>query len=172
MSAADPGAAATTPGVWRRMAAFLYEGVLLFGVLWAAGMVYGIAFQQRHALAGQTGLQVFVFIVLGAYFTWCWSRSGQTLPMQTWHIRVVTREGAPLTRLRAFARYVCAWLWFVPAFAAAHLAGFKTGWPMAATVLAGVATYAVLARLHPDRQFLHDALCGTRLVTWRPVRRP
>ncbi|MBZ8143845.1 hypothetical protein CLD22_29055, partial [Rubrivivax gelatinosus] len=21
--------------------------------------------------------------------------------------------------------------------------------------------------LHPDRQFWHDALCGTRLITWR-----
>ena len=33
-----------------------------------------------------------------------------------------------------------------------------------------VLVYALLTRLHPDRQFLHDALCGTRLVTWRPLR--
>lgn len=171
MSGPVQAAGAPTPGVWRRMAAFLYEGVLLFGVLWAAGMVYGVATQQRHAMVGHTGLQVFSFLVVGAYFTWFWSRTGQTLPMQTWHIRVVTREGAALSKPRAMARYALAWLWFVPALAAAHVAGFKTGWPMAATLLAGVATYAALARLHPDRQFLHDAVCGTRLVTWHAPRR-
>ena len=34
----------------------------------------------------------------------------------------------------------------------------------------GVLAYAALARLHPDRQFWHDAACGTRLVDWRPAR--
>jgi hypothetical protein len=27
--------------------------------------------------------------------------------------------------------------------------------------------YAALSRLHPQRQFWHDALCGTRLVAER-----
>jgi hypothetical protein len=30
-----------------------------------------------------------------------------------------------------------------------------------------VIAYALLAFLHPQRQFLHDVVCGTRLVTWR-----
>jgi hypothetical protein len=30
---------------------------------------------------------------------------------------------------------------------------------------AGVIAYAALSRLHPHRQFWHDALCGTRLVS-------
>jgi hypothetical protein len=34
----------------------------------------------------------------------------------------------------------------------------------------GVLAYALLSHLHPQRQFWHDAVCGTRLVTWRPVR--
>ena len=67
----------------------------------AAGLVYGVATQQRHALVGALGLRVFLFLVLGVYFVWFWSRSGQTLAMQTWHIRLVTREGRPVTRLRA-----------------------------------------------------------------------
>ena len=35
---------------------------------------------------------------------------------------------------------------------------------------AALLAYAALARLHPDRQFWHDAACGTRLVDWRPAR--
>ncbi|MBC7939239.1 MAG: RDD family protein, partial [Chitinophagaceae bacterium] len=76
------------PGLMRRLACFVYEGVLLFGVVMLAGLLYGVLTDQRHALVGSTGLQVFVFLVLGLYFVWFWSRHGQTLAMRTWHLRV------------------------------------------------------------------------------------
>ena len=34
----------------------------------------------------------------------------------------------------------------------------------------GVAAYALVARLHPQRQFLHDAICGSRVITQLPQR--
>jgi len=37
---------------------------------------------------------------------------------------------------------------------------------------ANVILYGLLARLHPDRQYLHDAVCGTRLVDVRHERGP
>ena len=52
------------------MAAFVYEGVLLFGVLAIAGYLYSSLTQQRHALHGLAGLQAFLFVVLAIYFTW------------------------------------------------------------------------------------------------------
>lgn len=160
-----------TPGLRRRLACFLYEGVLLFGVVMIAGLLYGALTNQRHALVGTTGLQVFLFFLLGAYFVTFWTRSGQTLAMQTWHVRVVTRNGAPLTVARATCRYLLSWLWFVPALAIAHSSGLTGAWPMFAAMIAGVLAYAALAWLHPERQFWHDAVCGTRLVTWIPPHR-
>ena len=153
------------------MACFLYEGVLLFGVVMMAGLAYGVITQQRHALAGSAGLQAVLVCVLGAYFVYFWSRSGQTLAMLTWHIRLVTVQGQPVTRTRALCRYLLAWLWFVPALAAVQLAGLKGSAATFAAVAAGVATYAALTRLHPDRQYWHDAVCQTRLITWRPAHR-
>ena len=166
-----------TPGLARRLACFVYEGVLLFGVLMAAGLAYGVATDQRHALAGATGLRVFLFFVLGAYFIGFWWRYGQTLAMRTWHIRLVHSTDANGLRPpgwgRAAARYLLAWLWFVPALLALHFSGLTGASAAFAILTAGVLTYALLARLHPQRQFLHDALCGTRLVTWRPpAKRP
>jgi uncharacterized RDD family membrane protein YckC len=161
---------APTPGVWRRLACFLYEGVLLFGVVMLAGLVYGVATQQRHALVGSTGLQVFLFGVLGLYFVFFWVRSGQTLAMLTWNVRLVTEQGHPVRPMRALLRYLLAWLWFLPALAGLWLAGLKGGGTATVVLLTGVFAYAALARLHPDRQFLHDVLCGTRLVTWYPPR--
>ncbi|MDQ2778545.1 MAG: RDD family protein [Pseudomonadota bacterium] len=149
----------------------MYEGVLLFGVLMAAGLIYGVATQQRNALQGALGLRVFLFMVLGVYFVWFWSRRGQTLAMQTWHIRLLTTTGQPVSRLRAVCRYLLAWLWFMPALLALWLSGLKHTAPAFTIIATGVLAYAALAWLRPDRQFIHDALCGTCLVTWHPPQR-
>lgn len=169
-AAPDP-AAAPTPGVWRRLACFLYEGVLLFGVVMIAGLLYGLVTDQRHALEGRSGLMAFLLLVFGLYFVHFWTRSGQTLAMLTWHIRVVTVDGRPLRLPRAVARYLLAWIWLLPALAAVGLSGLKGTGITFGALIAGVLTYAALARLHPDRQFLHDAVCGTRLITWIPPHR-
>lgn len=156
------------PGLPRRMAAFVYEGVLLFGVVFSAGYLYSALTQQRHALQGQTGLQVLLFVVLALYFVTFWSRGGQTVAMRAWHVRLVTASGAAVTPARALARYLLAWLWFAPALLGARLAGLHGTGAIFALLIAGVLSYALLAHLHPQRQFLHDALCSTRLVGWPP----
>ena len=123
-----------TPGLRRRLACFVYEGVLLFGVLMVAGFVYGLLTQQRHALVGMHGLQVFVFLVLGTYFSWFWSHGGQTVAMKTWHIRLLMQDGQPVPAARAALRYVLSWLWFLPALAWAYLAGVRSGAAIALAV--------------------------------------
>jgi uncharacterized RDD family membrane protein YckC len=169
-----PAGAPAVPGLWRRMACFIYEGVLLFGVVMIAGYLFSTLTQQRHALLGRHGLQAFLFVVLGIYFVWFWSHGGQTVAMKAWHIRLVDSAGAPVSQGRALLRYLLSWLWFVPALATLYLAGLHGGGAIAGVLTAGVIVYAALALLHPQRQFWHDAVCGTRLVTWRPGqnRRP
>lgn len=168
---APPDAALETPGLPRRLAAFVYEGVLLFGVLMIAGYLYSSLTQQHHALRGQTGLQAFLFVVLAIYFVWFWSHGGQTVAMRAWHVRLVTHDGQPVGQARAALRYLTSWVWFVPALATAWLAGLHSAPQIFALMAVGVIVYALLSRLHPERQFWHDALCGTRLVTWRPPSR-
>jgi len=161
--------AADTPRLIRRLAAFVYEGVLLFGVTMVAGYLYSSLTQQRHALQGKAGLQAFLFVVLAIYFTWFWSRGGQTVAMKAWHIRLVTADGRPVPQWRALMRYLLSWLWFLPAWAATHLAGLQGVGAISGLTILGVLAYASLAWLRPDRQFWHDAVCGTRLVNWHPV---
>jgi uncharacterized RDD family membrane protein YckC len=164
----QPSGAQPTPGIARRLAAFVYEGVLLFGVLFVAGYLYSTLTQQRHALQGQTGLQAFVFVVLAAYFVVFWSRGGQTVAMRAWHLRLVTAQGHAVGPVRALARYLASWIWFAPALLAARLAGLHGALEILVLLVVGVLAYALTAFAHPQRQFWHDALCGTRLVTWRP----
>ena len=149
------------PSLGRRLACFVYEGVLLFGVLMIAGYLFSSLTQQRHALQGRHALQAFMFVVLGIYFTWFWSRSGQTVAMKAWHIRLVAQDGTPVSQARALARYLLSWIWFLPALAALYLSGLHSLVAIFGLLAAGAMVYAALSRLHPQRQFLHDAVCGT-----------
>ncbi|MGL6111408.1 MAG: RDD family protein [Rubrivivax sp.] len=171
MTPPDTGAPLQTPGLRRRLACFVYEGVLLFGVLMLAGLVYGVLAQQRHALVGMHGLQVFVFLVLGTYFSWFWSHGGQTVAMKTWHIRLLTKDGQPVPAARAALRYALSWLWFLPALAWCYLADVRSGAVIALAATIGVLGYAALSRLNPQRQYWHDLLCGTRLAQCTPAAR-
>lgn len=151
------------------MACWLYEGMLLFGVVFIAGYLFSALSQMRHALEYKAWLQAFLFIVLGIYFTWFWSK-GQTLAMKTWHIRVVDRAGRPPSQPRALLRYLLSWLWFLPPLAL--IAPFGLPAAEALVLLAGwILVWAIASRLHPQSQFWHDAMAGTRLVSTVPVRR-
>lgn len=165
MTGAAPVAAGLpVPAMGRRLACLVYEALLLFGVTMGAGLVYGVATNQRHALVGTLGLQIAVFLVLGLYFVWFWTRQGQTLPMRTWHLKVVTWQGQPISHLRAACRYVLCWVWVLPALAVVHVTGVAGGGRTFFALCAGVLVYAASACARRDRQFWHDVLCGTRIV--------
>lgn len=130
------------PSIRRRLASMLYESFLLLGVL-------SVAFVLPHLLIGVIWkiaapgplLWLHVFLVLYAYFGWLWKRSGQTLAMQTWKIRLVSSSGGALSQRQILLRYALAW----PSLLAG---GIGILW----------------ALVDRDRQFLHDRLAGTRLV--------
>ena len=158
-----------TPSLWRRMACWAYEGILIFGVWFIAGYLFGTLSQTRNALDNRHALQGFLFVIFGIYFIWFWAK-GQTLAMKTWNIRVVDEQGQAITQLRAALRYVLSYLWLLPPLAVA--AAFNlTGGQVAAIAIAWVVAWAILSRFHPTGQFWHDALAGTRLVSSGPLSR-
>lgn len=157
------------PRLSRRMACWLYEGLLMFGVVFIAGYLFGTLSQTRNAMDNRHALQAFLFVVFGIYFVWFWAK-GQTLAMKTWEIRVVDRAGQPLTQARALRRYVLSWLWFLPALAA--VSPYQLSAPESLVIILGwVLVWAILSRFHPQRQFLHDALAGTRLISMPHARK-
>jgi uncharacterized RDD family membrane protein YckC len=167
-----------TPGLARRMAAWLYEGVLLFGVVFTACLVFmAVAFAVTFGRSTPTSpspvyhyaLQAFVFIVIGLYFIVCWSKGqGQTLALKTWRIRAVDVRGQRLTRARALVRYLLCWIWFLPPLALAWLLHFSPI-AIAALCLVWIVIWMLASRLRRDRQFWHDAWAGTRLINADPA---
>jgi uncharacterized RDD family membrane protein YckC len=135
------------PSVSRRLASALYDLLLLVALVFIATWPF-IAFfgdsthgWRRHVL------QAWVVFVVGAYFVWFWTQSGQTLPMKTWGIRLVASDGHPVSVPRAVHRYLIALLG-----------------------LAAVGLGFVWALFDRDRQFLHDRLAGTALVDAKSLK--
>jgi uncharacterized RDD family membrane protein YckC len=126
------------PGLARRLAAMLYEAILLFAVAFFAAWLFFFASGARDATSGwlRYALQLFIATVFAAYFLWCWLRGGQTLAMKAWHIRLVN-----VTPGKAILRF--------------FLAGLLI--PTGVSIL-----WALFDR---EKQFLHDRLSGTRLVS-------
>lgn len=151
------------------MACWMYEGMLLFGVVFLAGYLFSTLSQTRNAMDNRHALQAFLFVIFGIYFTWFWAK-GQTLAMKTWNIRVVDRQGTAISQTRALGRYCLSWMWFLPPLAAIapfHLTGAES-----ALIIAGwVVVWALLSRLHPQGQFWHDVWAGTRLIVSEPLSR-
>ncbi|MGZ3239004.1 MAG: RDD family protein [Burkholderiaceae bacterium] len=154
----------TTPSLKHRLASMLYEAMLLFGVLFISAWLFSTLLQQRNALYLRHALQYWLFLVVGVYFVWFWTHSGQTLAMKTWRIRLVTKNGEPVKIGRAIARYVLAWLWFAPGLALAAFLGAKT-WLLIWIPAANMFLWAAAIYIDPNRQFLHDRFAGTRLTT-------
>jgi uncharacterized RDD family membrane protein YckC len=162
------------PSVRRRLAAAVYEGVLLFGVVFISGYLYSSLTQYRGSPDSllRYGFQLTIFGAVGLYFVWCWKKSGQTLPMKTWKFRLVAADGGRLTNLRCWARYALAWLGPLTGVGAYKLIVTASHYGtarfslLAFTLASPLFALNLLWALRDDeRQFLHDRLAGTRLVS-------
>src|SRR5258708_28158973 len=91
----------TSAGFGRRFAALLYDSVLLAAllVIFTSGAVF---LNHRAAVEPATaGAWAYLYragliSVIAGYYLLNWTRSGQTLGMRAWHLRVVTPSGQPL----------------------------------------------------------------------------
>ena len=149
----------------------MYEAMLLFGILFISGWIFSTLLQQRHALYLRHAQQAWLFIVMTAYFVWCWSHGGQTLAMKTWRLQLVNKDGSALSAKRALIRCLLAWLWFLPGLALAWALGART-WMLVFIPAANVVLWSLTIYLDPQRQFLHDRAAGTRLADMAEIVKP
>jgi len=155
------------PSLKRRIACLPYEGLLLLALLLIAA--FPAAGTHGGVTAGwaQAFFQAYLVAVVACYFVWFWTHGGQTLPMKTWRIRVVRLDGQPLNALQALWRFACASAFFMPACVAIVLFMFPQRVSPAIVIWLTVPALATIlwARFDDDRQFLHDRLARTRLLS-------
>lgn len=124
--------------VGRRLAATLYDGLLLLAMWMSAALLEvlitdALGFGRSPALTRALLMSIAAF-----FFGWCWTHGGQTLGGRAWRLRVERLDGQPLNTPTALLRFVAAISWL----------------PL------GV----IWALLHHERRALHDLISGTRVV--------
>ena len=100
----------------RRVWSSLYELALLFGINFVTAFVVQIALTLLHIQLPNWAHSLIFFIVMGIYFTYCWTHGGQTLAQRTWHLKAINLSGNEMSQTQAWLRYTLAYLGVIPAF--------------------------------------------------------
>ena len=157
------------PQFWRRISCILYEQLVLLGVIAFTFLLPNLGLGILFGASLPSWLTfLYLYAVLGIYFIWYWTKSGQTLAMQTWRVRMIGPGGYNLTRRQAIKRYFFGSLWLLPCVILQWLLELQR-WQIIEMLFA-VALFLWPLSIYLDRvqpllrQSLPDRLSGTRLV--------
>ena len=133
-------------GLPRRLAAMFYDTLLLLALLMAATALFllltgGEAVDPRIHPALEFIYRLVLVALIVGFFGVSWTRSGQTLGMATWRLRVEREDGRSLTWGDTLRRLGWALVSLLPA-------GLGFGWVL----------------VDPERRAWHDRLSRTRVV--------
>lgn len=127
--------------MFRRLGALFYDSLLLLGILFFATSAWLPFLGGQAVPAKNLGFQIYLLGVIYGFFVWFWVRSGQTLGMRAWKIKVCLTNGQPLNLKAASLRFFAA----IPSFG---LFGLGLLW----------------AGFDAEGCCWHDRVSGTRLV--------
>ena len=99
----------------RRIAAMLYDGLLILALLFMATLPFIAAHGGEPVEANENFLYQFVLAaVIYAFFVGFWTRSGRTLGMQSWRLQLETMDGERASLGAATIRFFAALLSWAP----------------------------------------------------------
>jgi len=131
--------------LWRRLAAGLYDFFPILALWMLTGAVaLGITHGEMDVKHPPIAYRCALLVVTAAYFVLSWSYGGQTLGGRAWSLRVLGRDGKPLSFGKAALRFL--------------LAGVS--W-----LAAGLGFLWIL--FEPQRRAWHDLATGSQVVRIR-----
>lgn len=126
----------------RRIAAMLYDGLLLLAVLFLVTLPFIAVREGEPVESGENLLYRLVLaVMIYAFFVGFWTRSGRTLGMQSWRLQLQSADGGPVSFGAATIRFFTSLLSWLPA-------GLGFLWSL----------------WDKDSLTWHDRLSGTRIV--------
>ncbi|PKO52801.1 MAG: RDD family protein [Betaproteobacteria bacterium HGW-Betaproteobacteria-20] len=131
----------TAPSLFKLGACLIYEALVVIALSFACALAFVMLFGDATHGIKRALLQLFLWLSVGVYFVWCWHKSGQTLAMQTWQLKLFNQDAQLLSVNMAVARY---------ALATVSLIMFGLGF-----------LWAIIDREH---LFLHDRLLKNRVI--------
>lgn len=129
------------PSLFKLAACFMYDLLVVAAIsLMAAAVFIALLGDATHGIK-RYALQLFLWLIVGAYFVWCWHKTGQTLAMQTWRLKIVNQHNQLLGMPILFKRYVLATM---------------------SLMLLGLGFLWVI--IDRDKLYLHDRLLNSKIV--------
>jgi uncharacterized RDD family membrane protein YckC len=96
------------PGFLRRLAAILYDSLLLIAVLFIATALLLPLNAGEAFTAQQFFFPLYLLLVSFLFYAWFWTHGGQTLGLRAWKIKVLTLDRKPISWKQASLRFMVA----------------------------------------------------------------
>lgn len=137
----DPSSSKQFVSLPRRLAAIVYDALLLAALLVFASFIVVIPFKIHPEHPLFILYQAYLLVLSFIFYAWCWTHGGQTLGMKTWKFKVACVDGSRMSWKKALLRFAAAIVSWVPC-------GLGYIWSM----------------FDPQSRAWHDIASGTRLT--------
>lgn len=135
-------ALSTRPALFKLAASFVYDALVTIALSFLLGWLFIVTLGDATQGLKRYALQLFLWWSIGCYFIRCWTKSGQTLAMQSWRLKLVIPDlNNQISLQTAILRYVLATV---------------------SLMLFGIGFFWVI--FDRDRRYLHDRLLKTAIV--------
>lgn len=104
----------TNSSLLRRLGAILYDSLLALALLFLATLPFVGVRDGNSVEPGNVLYQLLMLLILFAFFVIFWAGYGRTLGMQSWRLRIESRDGHKPTYRQASMRFFAALLSWLP----------------------------------------------------------
>lgn len=100
------------PSLIKLAGSLLYESLTIIAIGLAGAFVFIAIFGDATMGYRRTLLQTWLWLLIGSYYIFCWRKSGQTLAMQAWRLKLVLKEdGTNLSQKISYGVLIKRYIW-------------------------------------------------------------
>ncbi len=93
-----------TAGFWRRFCALFYDGLILLAFYFFITAIL-VSLNHEQAISPQNHyFQILLFLIWVIFYLFFWCKSGQTIGMLAWGIKLQNRQGKPISIFQGLLR--------------------------------------------------------------------
>lgn len=93
-----------------KLACLVYESLILIALAMLTTLLFIGIVGDATAHPKKFYLQLSLWLMMGIYFIWQWSSTGQTLAMKTWQLQITSPTHQIISKQTAVKRYLLATL--------------------------------------------------------------
>lgn len=91
-----------------KLACLVYESLILIAIAMLTTLLFISILGDATVYPKKFYLQLSLWLMIGFYFVWQWSSTGQTLAMKTWQLQITSPTNQVISKQTAVKRYLIA----------------------------------------------------------------